>query len=115
MKRFRFGKSERLRKRREFLDVSRRASQRLNTGNFLILLKTNQLPQPRLGITVTKKVGSAVTRNRIKRNIREFFRLNQTRLPRGHDIVVIAHPGAAGLDYHDLQEELKRILDRPRR
>lgn len=55
----------------------------------------------RLGITVSKRVGSAVTRNRIKRLVREFVRHNKSWLPEGHDVVVIAKRSAAavrGLD-----------------
>jgi len=113
MTQFGFRKAERLLKRKEFLAVSRDARGRFETGNFLILLRPNQLPQTRLGVTVTKKVGPAVTRNRIKRQVREFFRLNKEALPPGQDVLVIAHRSAAGLDHHLVQEELKVLVNRP--
>lgn len=43
----------------------------------------------RLGLAVTRKTGCAVMRNRVKRVVREFFRLNQGRLASGHDLVVV--------------------------
>ncbi len=95
------------------MTVSKGASKRLETHSFLILLRPNQMFHPRIGVTVTKKVGSAVVRNRIKRHVREFFRLNKRGLPSGYDLVVIAHREAAGVTHSMVQEELRVLLDRP--
>lgn len=57
----------------------------------------------RLGITVSNKVGNAVTRNRIRRRIREIYRLSETRFSRGRDIVVIARSASASADYAQLK------------
>ena len=43
----------------------------------------------RLGLAVTRKTGCAVVRNRVKRVVREFFRIHQTHLPQGYDIVIV--------------------------
>lgn len=54
----------------------------------------NGLDRPRLGLSVSRKVGSAVVRNRWKRLLREAFRLEKEHLPKGVDLVVIPRPGA---------------------
>ena len=62
-----------------------------------------------MGIVVSKKVGNAVVRNRVRRRIRELLR--RMHLPPS-DLMVIARPEAAGADYHELSRDLMRALDR---
>ena len=52
---------------------------------------------PRLGLSVSRKVGGAVERNRVKRMLRESFAEEGGRLPQGTDVVVIARPGSREL------------------
>lgn len=59
----------------------------------------------RLGVTATRKIGGAVQRNRIKRLVREAFRLEPTLLPAGIDLVVVAKGGAPALALADVQAE----------
>ncbi|GAA5524625.1 ribonuclease P protein component [Microbulbifer aestuariivivens] len=76
--------------------------------NLLIIARRNDLPYPRLGLVVAKKhVRLAVGRNRIKRLVRERFRLQQGELP-ALDAVVLARPGAGALS----NEELAKLLDK---
>jgi ribonuclease P protein component len=65
--------------------------------------------QPRLGLVATRRLGKAVQRNRIKRVLREFFRRHRTTLP-AFDLVIMAKKGAAALGYHQVEEELGRLL-----
>lgn len=63
----------------------------------------NELPYPRLGLSVSRKVGNAVVRNRWKRLIREAFRLTRPQLPEGMDLIVIPRP--------DVEPELDELKD----
>jgi len=87
-----------------------RLGQRMTTEHFIVLLMRRDPVQagtrPRLGVTVSRRVGTAVTRNRVKRGIREWFRRNQLLLTPFMDLVVIARRGAAGLDAREISREL---------
>jgi ribonuclease P protein component len=112
-----FPKSARLTKRPQYLAMNR-DSHRLVSPHFVYLWKQNQLPHSRLGITVTKKVAPAVGRNRVKRLVREAFRLaasSGTPCPKGVDLVVIAKRGAPSLGYAQAARELRGALERIQR
>ena len=66
----------------------------------------------RLGITVSTKVGCAVVRNRVRRRLREIYRLNEDRLSPGCDVVVVARVLAASSDYHRLEKSFLRLADK---
>jgi ribonuclease P protein component len=66
----------------------------------------------RIGITVTRKIGNAVVRNRIKRQVREFFRVHKQRIETGRDLVVIAQRGADTLNHQALWNELGALTAR---
>lgn len=65
----------------------------------------------RLGLTVSRKVGNAVVRNRLKRRLREIIRLQRWRFSRPWDLVIIAQPGAGELSSQALWDQLKPTLD----
>ncbi len=97
---------DRLRKRFEFRRVSDQG-RRVHTRSFLVLIARRTLDEPsRLGITVTKQVGNAVRRNRLKRLVREVFRQNRSLFPLEADVVVIAKRGCRADSYAEVREEM---------
>ena len=112
MKSFSFPKDERLLNRKDFVNLNR-LGKRLQTAHFNIIFGQNELGITRLGITVSKKIGNSVKRNRVKRFIREFYRLHKTDFTQGYDIVIVAKKGVCNLDFWKIKEELgKSILDK---
>lgn len=107
-----FPRGLRLRRRWEFLRVQSGGAKR-HTRHFLVLVARQPssvvTAGPRFGITVTRKVGNAVTRNRVKRLLREALRHHRTTFPAGHDIVWIAKRNAAELTQDDAMAEVAQI------
>jgi len=108
---FSFTKTDRILKRSDFLHLSR-VGKRVNSKQFLAVFTPARFEKPRLGITVTKKVGSAVTRNRIKRHVREYYRLNKNGFTGLWDINVIAKKQAAGLTGLKVFESLRDVFNK---
>ena len=73
-------------------------------NRYLVLYcQPNHLQENRVGITVGKKLGKAVVRNRARRRLREVYRLNESRFRPGYDIVVVARSRAVTADFGALQ------------
>ena len=88
----RFLRKYRVRRPAEFERAYRR---RHTASDHLIVVYgyPNGLAYPRLGLSVSRKVGNAVVRNRWKRLLREAFRISRQDLPAGIDLIVVARPG----------------------
>lgn len=86
-----FPRSHRLSKREEYARVFD-ARVREARGPIMMYALPNGLPHPRLGISLSRSVGIAARRNRIKRLLRESFRIHQHDLPTGYDFVVTVRP-----------------------
>ena len=70
----------------------------------------NEIGSPRLGLSVSRKVGNAVTRNAVRRRLREVFYANISRVPGSLDLVLSARPAAAGATFEELSDEFVRML-----
>ena len=75
--------------------------------SLVVYCRKNGLKYNRLGLTVGAKIGHAVVRNRIRRRVREAYRLSEADYRRGYDIVVVARSRAADASYQELAECLK--------
>lgn len=109
MKLYSFPKQERLLNRKDFVNLNRRGK-RFHTRHFIVIIKETETGINRLGITVSKKIGNAVKRNRVKRLVREFFRLNKYHISTGCDIVIIGKRNSFLLNYTDTKKELGEII-----
>lgn len=108
-----FGKLPTLRRRSDFVRVQTQG-QRFRKRHLVVLVAPSTVDHGRFGITVSRKVGNAVTRNRVRRRIREILRHHPHLLSTHHDHVVVAYPSAARMSFVVLREELTCLLERAR-
>ena len=84
---------------------------RLRIGNLLCIpIGRKTRLEFRIGLSVSKKVGNAVTRNRIKRYLRQSFLEMKEELRNDMDYVIIARHQAATLDFHETKKSLQHVL-----
>ncbi len=83
-------------------------------GNGLLVLyaRRNRTTTNRVGITVSKKLGHAVVRNRIRRRLREVYRLNEDKFQPGWDIVVVARSRCIDADFGRLTAAYLHLADK---
>ncbi len=70
----------------------------------------NNLDTSRFGFTVSKKVGKAVTRNRVRRLLKEACRQNILKFPDGYDFVILARRGAAVIKFRQAEDSIIKLL-----
>ena len=104
-----YPRSVRIRVPLEFKRLNR-SGKRLFLGDLIVRYLPNDLGHPRFGLTVSRRVGNAVTRNRVKRYLREAIRKQRKRIP-GLDIVVIAKPSAKHCDSMSLRDQITELAD----
>ena len=78
---------------------------------FVIYYQENKLDHMRLGISVSKKLGKAHERNRLKRYVRESFKTRKDFL-KNYDIIIIVRPGAKGLSFLEFGSSIDHVLKR---
>jgi ribonuclease P protein component len=109
----RFQPVDRLRRSVEFQQVMRRGHRAAGRAFVVVCApRAERAPagrQVRLGITVSRKVGNAVVRNRVKRRVREWFRAERASLAASVDVVVIGRAPAAALAFTDFANELSDL------
>jgi ribonuclease P protein component len=100
---------DRLKLRRDFVRAQQ-GGRKVHTAHFVVCVwARSDAEPPRLGVTVTRKIGGAVQRNRVKRVIREVFRCYRELFPVGCDVVLIAKDGAPSLGMADALLELRSV------
>ena len=89
--RYRFRRTHRILRPRDFEAAYRRGLSH-GVGPLVVHARPNGLDHPRLGMSVSRRVGKAVIRNRIRRRLREAFRYLQRDVPEGYDVVINVRP-----------------------
>jgi ribonuclease P protein component len=106
-----FAASDRLHRSAEFLRLQRKGL-RIQSGHFVLYAgRLGEEAERRLGVTVSGRIGNAVVRNRLKRRVRECYRLAlRDSLPTGVSLVIIALAGAGSLETSIVRDELKAAI-----
>ncbi|MCA8967704.1 MAG: ribonuclease P protein component [Planctomycetes bacterium] len=101
----RYPRTERLRRRSEFLRVQQHGA-RYRGRHVTVLSVPAAMAHTRFGVTVSKKVGDSPTRALVKRRLREIYRTNKPAWPSPVDFVVVAKPSAASATFDELTADL---------
>ena len=102
---------ERIRKNSEFRQILEKG-ERVETDNLRFYFTENNLGFSRIGLSLGKKTGNAVKRNRIKRLIREIFRTNKKRFKKGYDIIVIGREAIPEISLQKIEIVFNKALSK---
>lgn len=111
-------KTESLRRNADFQKVYANGVSHANRY-FVMYVSENHQGRNRLGISVSKKVGNSVVRHRVKRLVKESYRLQENRFNSGLDVVIIARASAASVSYRETESalihlgKLHKIMKKP--
>lgn len=78
----------------------------------VVYARQNRSGKNRLGVTVGAKLGKAVVRNRVRRRLREIYRLSQPEMKKGFDIVLVARSRSVTASYRELERAYRRLCDK---
>ena len=115
-KKYSFTKRERLTKNKEFRSVFREGKSFSNQNLVVYIYPRSPIEdrQVRLGLVVSRKLGEAVKRNKLKRRLREFFRLHKCLLKPGLDIIFLPRKEAINCNYQELEKSVFSIFKQAR-
>ena len=106
-----FPRACRLTSRRQFLEVYQQG-RRASTASLTVFSTQNNVGFSRIGLTVSRKVGGAVLRNRVKRLLREIFRMHRQELMPPMDLVINVHRSVRGKQLQQLEQEFLSSFSR---
>lgn len=78
----------------------------------VVYCRPNRREHNRLGVTVSAKLGHAVVRNRIRRRLREIYRLSQPKMKQGFDVILVARSRAVTASYWELERAYLRMCEK---
>jgi len=82
---------------------------------FVLIARKNGSDSIRFGFSISKKVGKAVTRNMLKRLLKEVCRLNMHNFTSGYDYMIIARKGSGKCDFHEVKARISNLASRLRK
>jgi len=106
---FGFTKKERITQPQDFRRVMR-LGRKISSRDFILFFQKNESRVHRLGIVAKKEIGPATFRNKIRRYIREFFRLHKHQIKGSYDIVLMIKKGCSVNRYQQAEEELRGLF-----
>lgn len=102
-------KKYRIRKNMEFKNIYKLGKNYWNR-NLILYVKKNGLDETRVGYTITKKIGNAVIRNKLRRKMKEIYRLNFHNIRQGYDLIFIAKKSIKDIPYKELEGSMIHIM-----
>ncbi|MFC4321690.1 ribonuclease P protein component [Litchfieldia salsa] len=105
-------KDYRIKKNKEFQDVFQHGKSTANRQFVVYVLDKQDVEHFRIGLSVSKKIGNAVVRNRVKRLIRQFFLEHKEAVDQKKDYVIIARKPVAEMNYQEVKGSLQHVLKR---
>jgi ribonuclease P protein component len=90
-------------------DRTLRSGRRAASDYFALFVSDNEVGRPRVGLAVSRKLGNAVVRNRIKRHLRELVRPLLTQTEGGRDVVIVARARAVDAEFARLRQEIEML------
>ena len=102
MRKFTFSQVEKLRRPADF-DRAYSEGKKVPSSSLVLFFCPSRQGGTRLGVSVSKKIGNAVVRNRVKRRLRETFRLNKHGLKKGYDLLLVARAGIQEMKFREVE------------